>query len=156
MGRGLHLTVDEWFFYHFDNEELLPATFKLFADIYEVCDKIVLKRGTPLMNKFNILVESSSMYPSIQRQAVKAVVKLFLQNSNKIQWVENDFDLEEIIETQLPRHDVYLVKMCLLTEDKIFVTTDSKLYSSLITLQEELQIKVFMANDFMLNYPTIQ
>lgn len=33
MARGLHLTIDEWFYYHFNHEELLPVTTKLFFNI---------------------------------------------------------------------------------------------------------------------------
>ena len=153
MARGWHLTIDEWFFYHFNKEELLPVTSKFFFSVFEVCDKIVLRRGTPLAKKFHALVESSIMYPPRQRQAVQALLRLFLQNSNKIHWIDNDIELEESTEQQLPRHDVYLVKMCLQTTDKIFITTDKKLYDAVKSLEQILEIRIFMADDFINNYP---
>jgi hypothetical protein len=156
MGRGLHLTIDEWFFYHFNNEELLPITSKFFLSVFEVCDKIVLKRGTPLAKKFHSLVEASIMYPPKQRLAVQALLRLFLQNSNKVIWVDNELDLEQEIEQQIPRHDVYLIKMCLQTTDKIFVTTDKKLHNAIIALDTTLKIKIYMADKFMELYPKIK
>lgn len=155
MARGWHLTIDEWFYYHFSNEELIPVTSKLFISIFEVCDKIVLKRGTPLAAKFHALVEASVMYPPIQREAVKTLMRLFIQNSNKIMWADQEINLPEEVEAQLPRHDIYLVKMCLQTTDKIFITTDRKLHTAIASLQETLQIKVYLAEDFMALYPVI-
>jgi hypothetical protein len=156
MARGWHLTIDEWFYYHFNNEELLPITSKLFLSIFEICDKIVLKRSTPLAQKFHALVEASIMYPPKQRLAVQTLLRLFLQNSNKVEWIDDELELDEKIELQLPRHDVYLVKMCLQTADRIFVTTDKKLHDAIIALEDTLQIKVYLANDFMKLYPAIK
>ncbi|HPH23387.1 MAG TPA: hypothetical protein PLW32_05860 [Chitinophagaceae bacterium] len=153
MARGLHLTIDEWFYYHFNHEELLPVTTKLFFNIFEVCDKIVLQRGTPLAKKFHELVETSILYPPKQRQAVQALLRLFLQNSNKVHWIDNDLVLDESIELQLPRHDVYLVKMCLQTTDKVFITTDRKLYDAVKSLEQILGIRIFMTDEFIQNYP---
>ncbi len=156
MARGWHLTIDEWFYYHFNNEELLPVTSKLFFSIFEVCDKIVLKRSTPLAQKFHALVEASIMYPPKQRMAVQSLMRLFLQNSNKVEWIDDEMDLEEEIERQLPRHDVYLVKMCLQTTDRIFVTTDRKLHDAILALKAVLNIEVHLADDFMKLYPSIK
>lgn len=153
MARGWHLTIDEWFFYHFNNEELLPVTSKFFLSVFEVCDKIILKRGTPLAQKFHALVESSIMYPPKQRQAVQTLLRLFLQNSNKVHWIDNDIELDESIEQQLPRHDVYLVKMCLQTSDKVFITTDRKLHDAVKSLEQVLGIRIFMADEFINKYP---
>ncbi len=155
MARGWHLTIDEWFYYHFSNEALIPETSKLFLSIFEVCDKIVLQRGTPLAKKFHDLVEASVMYPPIQREAVRTLMRLFIQNSNKIMWAEEEIELPEDIEVKLPRHDVYLVKMCLQTANKIFITTDGKLYNAISELSDTLQIKVYMAEDFISKYPKI-
>ncbi len=58
MGRGLHLTIDEWFFHWFDDENKYKEVTKLFFQILEVCDKIVLQKGNRHNKKFETLAES--------------------------------------------------------------------------------------------------
>lgn len=63
MGRGLHLTIDEWFYHWFDDEEKLPLVSKLLFQILEVCDTLVFMQGNRHAQKFQELVNKSSMYP---------------------------------------------------------------------------------------------
>lgn len=155
MGRGKHLTIDEWFYHWFADEEKLPLVSRLFIRIFEVCDKIVIKRDNRHAHKFYELVDESSMYPPKQRQAVKTIVRLFITNSNKVFWVDDVPHIANEIELLLPRKDVYLVQICLASNDKIFVTSDTTLYQNLIDIFAQLNIQVYMAEDFMNRYPEI-
>ncbi len=153
MGRGIHLTVDEWFYHWFADETKIEEISIFFTQILEVCDKIVMQKGTRLALKFYSLVESSIKYPPIQRQRVKFLVRLFFQNSNKIEWVTETVAIPLGHENLLPRKDIYLIEMCLGTTDKILITTDTTLFANLTDTQELLKIRPFMASDFISNYP---
>jgi hypothetical protein len=155
MGRGLHLTIDEWFFHWFDDEEKYKEVTKLFLQIFEVCDKIVLQKGNRHNKKFEILAERSSNFPKYQRDAVKILMNLFLRNSDKIYYVESTSELEKELNEKLPRKDVYLVEMSLAAKCKYFVTTDVTLFENLNETFEVLGIKAFMAEDFIKLYPNI-
>ncbi|MEJ7677309.1 MAG: hypothetical protein WKG06_05425 [Segetibacter sp.] len=93
------------------------------------------------------------MYPPQQRQEVKALVRLFITNSDKVFWVDDVEELAEEIMPQLPRKDLYLVQICLQTEDKIIVTSDTTLYQNLIDTKEFLGINAFMVEEFIATYP---
>ena len=153
MGRGLHLTVDEWFYHWFADETKIDEISIFFTKILEVCDKIVIQKGTRLALKLFSLVESSIKYPPIQRERVKMLVRLFFQNSNKIEWVDVPIAIPADIENQLPRKDIYLIEMCLATADKILITTDTTLFTNLSDTQLHLNIFPFMAEDFIKKYP---
>lgn len=155
MGRGKHLTIDEWFYHWFADSDKLPLVSSLFDKIFTVCDKIVIQKGSRLAHKFFELVNSSSMYPPRQRQEVKVLVRLFITNSNKVFWVDEVEELAEKIIPQLPRKDLYLVQICLQTTDKIIVTSDTTLFENLVDTKEFLRIQVFMAEEFIKNYPNI-
>lgn len=155
MGRGIHLTVDEWFYHWFADETKIDEVSVFFTQILEVCDKIVLKKGTRLALKFYSLVESSINYPPKQRQRVKLLVRLFFQNSNKIEWINETVAIPHRHEDLLPRKDIYLIEMCLGTTDKIIITTDTTLFTNLVDTQKQLKIRPFMASDFINRYPVI-
>ena len=118
MARGLHLTIDEWFYDWFGYEQHYKATAKLFLTIFEVCDKIVLQKGTRLASKFYKLCEESNNYPPLEKSAAKILVRLFLQNLNKIHWVDEIDELPDNVVPKLPRKDLYLIQICLKTHEK--------------------------------------
>ncbi len=156
MGRGLHLTIDEWFFHWFDDESKYKEVTKLFFKIFEVCDKIVLQRNTRLYKKFETLTEKSAFYPKLQRDAVKILMNLFVRNSDKIFYVENTDTIAKEIMEQLPRKDVYLAEICLATHHKFLITTDVTLFDNLNETFVVLGIKAFMAEDFINKYPNFE
>ena len=155
MARGMHLTIDEWFYHWFAKDDTLEVTSLLFEKMFEVCDKIVIQKGSRLAHKFFELVDASSMYPPKQRNAVKQIVRLFITNSIKVFWVDDVSDLPDELIPLLPRKDLYLIQICLATKDKILVTSDTTLYQNLLDTQKELGIKPFMVLDFMNLYPNI-
>ena len=107
MGRGMHLTIDEWFYHWFADETKIDEVSVFFTQILEVCDKIVLQKGTRLALKFYSLVESSINYPPKERQRVKLLLRLFLQNSDKIEWVNEILAIPDghEVECQRPAAD---------------------------------------------------
>jgi hypothetical protein len=137
-------TIDEWFYHLLAREDSYKATAALLIKIFEVCDKIVLKQGTRLAHKFYDLDFESGKWNPAQRQIVKFVKRAFLDNANKIKWVEEDVVFPEEIETQLPRKDVYLVKICSQSAQKLLITTDQTLYDQLLALKDALQITPVM------------
>ncbi len=155
MGRGLHLTIDEWFYHWFADAEKLTQASTFFFNLFEVCDKIVIQKGTRLADKFYNLVNSSSMYPPKERLAVKSLMNLFITNSNKVFWVDDVEELSQEIIPQLPRKDLYLVQICIQTTDKICVTSDTTLHQNLLDTYPILGIKTYMVEDFMRLYPDI-
>ena len=155
MGRGKHLTIDEWFYHWFADEEKLPLVAALFVKMFEVCDKIVIQKDNRHAHKFYELVDKSSMYPPKQRLAVKTIVQLFITNSNKVHWVDDVPDIDEAIEPLLPRKDIYMVQMCLASTDKIFITSDVTLYQNLVDTYAQLHIKVYKVAEFINLYPNI-
>jgi len=78
MGRGKHLTIDEWFYHWFADSDKLPLVSSLFEKMFIVCDKIVIQKGSGLVHKFFELVNASSMYPPQQREEVKALIRFLL------------------------------------------------------------------------------
>ena len=155
MGRGKHLTIDEWFYHWFADERKLTTVSALFSKMYFVCDKIVIQKGSRLAHKFYELVNASSMYPPKQREEVKTLVRLFISNSQKVHWVDEVEELSEEMIPQLPRKDLYLVQICLQTKEKIIVTSDTTLYQNLLDTKETLQIQPYMVEEFMKFYPEI-
>ena len=63
--------------------------------------------------------------------------------------------LTEEIAAQLPRKDVYLVEICMQTNEQIIITTDTTLPQKLIETKDILGIRVNMAIDFIELYPKI-
>ncbi|MGB8191115.1 MAG: hypothetical protein WCF67_04305 [Chitinophagaceae bacterium] len=145
-------TIDEWFYHWLADETKYLQAAKLLLKILDICDKIVLQKSTPLARKFYQLDVESGKYPPQQREVIRIIKSQFLSNSLKIHWIDEVDDLSEGIELILPRKDVYLVKMCLKTEDKILVTTDQGLYDSLIQCKPELNITPIFAEQFIENY----
>ena len=155
MGRGLHLTIDEWFYHWFDDEEKLPLVSKLLFQILEVCDTLVFMQGNRHAHKFQELVNKSSMYPPRNRLAVKLLVQAFITNKLKVHWLDDVPQINDSIIPLLPRKDVYLVQVCLASNDLIFVTSDTTLYQNLRDTYQQLNIRVFMVEDFINAYPDI-
>ncbi|HRH48700.1 MAG TPA: hypothetical protein PLP23_08110 [Panacibacter sp.] len=156
MGRGFHLTIDEWFYYWFADDAKIADAVIIFDKMFEVCDKIVIQRESRLAKRFHELFEASSMYPPIQRAEVKRIMKKWLTNPLKIYWVEKTEELSEALVAQLPSEDIYIVKICAATTDKIFITTDKKLFADLLRCKPELGISPYMADDFIKAYPDFQ
>lgn len=155
MGRGKHLTIDEWFYHWFADEEKLPLVSNLFDQIFLICDKLVVHKGSRLAHKFFELVNASSMYPPRQREEVKEIVRKFITNPKKVLFVEQVPELWDEVIPLLPRKDLYIVQMCLASIDKIVITSDTTLYQNLIDTFTELNIQVYMVEDFMNRYPEI-
>ena len=155
MGRGIQLTLDEWFYHWFGDETNYNSVTKLFIAIFEICDKIVLQKGTPLAKKFYVLCEESINYPPIERSAAKMIARLFLQNIDKVYWVNEVEELNKDIISRLPRKDLYLVQMCLQTHNKLLITSDRTLFQNLFDNKEVLGITPFMVDKFINHYPDI-
>ncbi len=155
MARGTHLTIDEWFYHWFDDEESSLLITAFFEKLLEVCDKIVLQRGTRLAKKFYDLCESSIYYPPLSRRRVKFLMNSIISNINKVHWVDETEKFSAEIVNRLPRKDVYLVEMCSMTVDKILITTDRTLHQNITDLYKELGIIVLFAEDFIKAYPEL-
>lgn len=155
MARGIHLTIDEWFYHWFEEGHNYKQVATFFIEILKVCDKIVLQKGTRLAQKFYALCEASYSYPPLERQTVKLLMRSLISNIDKIYWVDETEKLTENIVSRLPRKDVYLVEICLMTHDKILITTDFTLHQNLIDLHNELGIVVSFAEDFIQHYPEL-
>ena len=152
MGRGIHLTIDEWFYHWFSDETKYLDAVRFFVRILEICDKIALKKNSRLAHKFYQLDEDSGRWAPGQRNAVKFIKNAFLANSEKIFWIEDDQNFSEAINEKLPRKDIYIVEICFQTKDKIFITTDTTLYNNIDSLKNELAISPFLAKDFIHKY----
>jgi len=124
---------------------------RVFLSILEICDKIVLQQHTELGRKFNALT-TKTVSTTPGQYLVARLIKLFLSTSEKIIWVNDVDEMSEALKARLPRHDVYLVQLCLKTEDKILVTTDATLYQNLIEAKDILGIIPVMAEDFVNAY----
>ncbi|MBI1782127.1 MAG: hypothetical protein HYR66_12290 [Sphingobacteriales bacterium] len=152
MDTKKQFTIDEWFYDWLADENKYKAAVKLFLRIHEICDKIILKPGTRLAHKFYQLDEASGKWAPDQRNVVRLIKNLFLSNSEKIWWVYDEPVIAEEVEARLPVKDVYLVKICLQTTDKILITTDTTLYQNLLETKEDLGITPIMLEDFLKEY----
>jgi hypothetical protein len=154
MARGWHLTIDEWFYHWFGetDAEKVELVNSFFFRLLEVCDKIVIKRGSRLALKFYELAEKSTTYPPNNRAAVKLLLANFYKR-DKVHIVDEVDALTEDVTAQLPRKDVYLVEICMQTSEKIVITTDETLHQNLVDTKEILGIRVYMAKDFIKAYP---
>lgn len=154
MARGWQLTIDEWFYHWFGeaDPEKVELVYAFFFKLLEVCDKVVIQRGSRLAQKFHALVEQSVSYPPNNRAAVKLLLANFYKK-DKVHIIESVETLSEEIAAQLPRKDVYLVEICMETIEKVIVTTDQTLFQNLKDTEHLLGIRVYMANDFIEKYP---
>ena len=154
MARGRHLTIDEWFYHWFGENDTarVDAVNTFFIKLLEVCDKIVMQRGSRLAKKFYELAEQSTKYPPNNRASVKLLLANFYK-LDKVHIVDEVEILEDEIAARLPRKDVYLVQICLETNEKIIITTDTTLYQNLLDTNHLLGIRVYMANGFINSYP---
>ena len=155
MARGTHLTIDEWFYHWFEEEESSKLIAAFFLKVLEVCDKIVLQKGTRLAQKFYALCEESVYYPPIERRDVKLLMRSIIANIDKVYWVDETEKFTEEVANRLPRKNVYLVEMCKMTADKILITTDQTLHQNVADLYAELGIVVVFAEEFIDNYPKL-
>ena len=146
------LTLDEWFYHWLANEEKYLVAAKFFLKIYDICDKIVLQKGTRLAHKFYQLDLDSGKQTPNQRDVVKFIKNSCLSNSLKIHWVNEVEDLQEGIQRQLPAGDIYLVKICCQTVDRILITTDQTLHDNLSALITDLHITPVFAEQFIEEY----
>ena len=152
MDSKKQFTIDEWFYDWFADENKYKAAAKLFLRIHDVCDKIALQKSTRLAHKFYQLDEASGKWPPEQRNAVRIIKNLFLSNSLKIEWIYGELGIAEDVKARLPRKDIYLVKICLQTNDKKLITTDKTLYQNLLDTKEALGITPVMLEDFLKEY----
>lgn len=152
MDEKKQFTIDEWFYHWLADETKYLQAAKLFLKILDICDKIVLQKGTRLARKFYQLDVESGKYAPEHRTAIRIIKNQFLANSLKIYWVEDVEDLNGEIEACLPRKDVYLVKICAQTRDKILITTDHGLHESLVGCFQTLGITPIFAEQFIGDY----
>jgi hypothetical protein len=156
MARGWHLTIDEWFYHWFGetDKEKVELVNTFFLKLLEVCDKIVIQRGSRLARKFYELAEQSTKYPPKNRDSVKLLLANFYK-LDKVYIVDEVKTLSDEITAQLPRKDVYLVEICMGTKEKIIITTDTTLHQNLVDTKDILGIRVHMAKDFIQSYPDL-
>lgn len=152
MAGKREFTIDEWFYHRLANEATYKPVAALLIKIFEICDKITLQKGTRLAHKFYQLDEESGRWSPEQRSVVKLVKNVFLTNSEKIKWVEENDAVEDETKSQLPRKDIYLVNICLQTHEKILITTDQTLHDNLLETQETLGITPIMLDQFIERY----
>src|SRR6185295_13284297 len=144
-------TIDEWFYHYLLDETKFQITAKFFVKVLEICDRVCMKDGTPLREKFFSLDKELSAKSPAGRLVAKTVVKGFISNLEKMEWINEEIEIPEVV-TDLPRKDIYLIKLCMATSDKIFITTDNKLKGALEKNASTLEIKVHHADDFMKEY----
>lgn len=152
MDEKKQFTIDEWFYHWLADETKYLLAAKFFLKILEICDKIVLKKGTRLARKFYQLDEESGKFPPKQREVVRLIKNQFLANIIKIHWVDEVEQLGEQTEAGLPRKDIYLIEICAQTRDKILITTDVTLHENVAALNATLGITPFFAESFIADY----
>jgi hypothetical protein len=152
MEEKKQFTVDEWFYHWLADEAKYLLAAKFFLKIFEICDKIVLMKGTRLAHKFYQLDEESGRFPPKQREVVRFIKNQFLANSIKIHWIDEVPTLGEQTEAGLPRKDIYLIEICAQTRDKILITTDITLHQNVAALKPVLGITPFFAHQFIEAY----
>jgi hypothetical protein len=159
MRRGLHLTIDEWFYSWFASNDVEKVSLvdNFFERVLEVCDLIVIQRGTRLARKFYELAEIGKAFPPDPktRDRVQKLLHNFYRQE-KFLLIDEVQDLQEEIIPQLPRKDLYLVQICLQTNEKYIITSDTTLYQNLIDTRDALGIVPYMVEDFINAYPNFQ
>lgn len=152
MAGKRSLTIDEWFYHKLAREDSYKSVAALLIKVFDVCDKITLQKGSRLAHKFFQLDQESGRWTPDQREIVRVIKNLFLSNSEKITWVEENDLISDDTKEKLPRKDLYLVNICLQTQEKILITTDQTLYDNLLETQASLGITPIMLEDFIERY----
>lgn len=140
----MDIVVDEWFLeYMVPGSEVFSLSNKFIDEIERRADRIVVRIPSRFTEK---LYRFADRHPKYFTRVFR-----ILYDENKVLRVDNDQvpKLKWEIEEKIPADDLYLVELIYLTQDKVFVTTDSKLHE---ILNDQKEIKVFLLNDFLKNY----
>jgi uncharacterized protein YpbB len=149
----MKITINEWIFHYISNQEKSELVHRFLQKLLEKCDKIVLKRSSPLMEKIWKLSKISQHWEPKRRLLAKYFINSFIKNSHKCVILE-DHEIRAIPQelfSIIPSDDIYLVETAYTTEDKFILTTDQKLYSILSSYSE---IKIELVEGFLSKYLT--
>jgi predicted nucleic acid-binding protein len=147
----MNITINEWIFHYISDQEKSELVHSFLQKLLEKCDKIVLKRSSPLMEKIWKLSKVSQYWEPKRRLLAKFFINSFIKNSYKCVILENH-EIPEIPQQLLsiiPSDDIYLIETAYATEDKFILTTDQKLQTILSPYHE---FKIELVETFLLKY----
>ena len=115
------------------------------------CDKVVIRRQSYFTKKlYRFMKESESHSDFIKKRFVR-LFKFLLDSDRTIVADECDIDnLPQELEAKTPPKDKYLVELAYSKSGRIIVTTDTKLKDK---LQDEVDLKIYLLEEFLQNYP---
>jgi len=151
----MEIVVNEWLLDYMrlgvDFEKTSKAI-KFLNALVKKCDKIVVKRQSPFVNKFYRYFEESNQDTKC-KELFKKLNLLLFHNSDKTIIVD-DVDINKLpkeIDEILPADDKdrYLIELGYSSSDKIILTTDQRLKEK---LQLKSELKIYLFEEFLESY----
>jgi len=149
----MEVVVNEWLLEYLrpDAEESdRRKAFKFVSIVMQKCYKIVIKGNSPFVNKFRNYSKLSEQYID-SKQLFSMLHKLLFRDSDKT-IIVNDSELQtlpEDIAAKTPSDDKYLIELWYSKQDRIVVTTDTKLKDK---LKDIPNLKICLLQEFLQEY----
>jgi hypothetical protein len=144
----MKITINEWIFHYISSQEKSKLVYRFLQKLWEKCDKIVLKRSSPLMKKIWRLSKDCQYWEPERRTLAKYFINSFIKNPHKCVILENHEirAIPQQLLSVIPSDDIYLVETAYTTEDKFILTTDQKLQN---ILSSYCEFKVELVERFL-------
>lgn len=143
--------VDEWLVHDLlgeNGEAAREQTFGFLQRLVAICDRIVVARPSPWVEKAYRLMKESNPPTREMSRFLRLTV---LQDSRKCRYIdlEGESSLPADLAAQVPREDLYLVKTYRLADATAIITSDMRLRDALARFPA---ILVRLRDEFLTEY----
>jgi predicted nucleic acid-binding protein len=146
------ITIDECICDYLTDERHYIEVGKFLEKVFEKCDKFVIRKPSPLLNKVWKISKASCYWRPSQQKIAKFFMSAFVKNINKVKFLENISSSIDPNCKELPSEDIYIIETALNTQSKLIITTDTKLKASLDNCKDKLGIECYLFEDFIKSY----
>lgn len=150
----MEIVVNEWLLHYLcpDAEECdTNLAFQFIKAWMKGCYKVVIKRQSPFTKKLYRFMKESESHSDFIKKRFRKLNLLFRDWDKTIIVEQYDInDLPQELEAKTPLEDKYLVELAYSKSGRIIVTTDIKLKEK---LQDEVDLNVYLLEEFLQNYP---
>ena len=149
----MEIVVNEWLLHYLcpDAQESDRMTAVRFVNILvRKCDKMVIKRNSPFVVKFYRFMKQFESDTSSKQRFSKLNRLLFLDSDRTI--IADESELKELpkeIADKTPPDDKYLIELWYAKQDRIVLTTDTKLKDK---LKDIPGLKICLLQEFLEEY----
>jgi len=150
----MEIVVNEWLLHYLcpDAKECdTNCAFQFIKVWIKGSDKVVIRRQSPFTKKLYAFMKASESHSDFIKKRFVRLFKFSLDSDKTIVVDECDINsLPQELEAKTPPKDKYLIELAYSRPGSIIVTTDTKLKEK---LQDEVDLKIYLLEEFLQNYP---